>query len=246
MALEDLRVRYKDLGERVLGIVKLVLAFMCALALFWEFGSTRYGQSITSGEKSIIDILDYLIIAVLLGKNLLVPFLSRSFASYIRRNFLEIMLSFILVLFLMTSRGRFYEYPLIALKVFALIAYPYRVLVSRLARVRINTPLTVAFSFLTIIIIGSLLFLLPKSTVSEDIKAVDALFTATSATCVTGLIVVDTGNYYSPFGHAVLLCLIQVGGLGLMTFMAFFSLTLGRGLGLKQEELHGCAQLYPS
>jgi trk system potassium uptake protein TrkH len=235
MALEDLRVQYKDLGGRILGTVKLVLAFTCALALFWEFGSTPYGQRISEQEKSIIHILDVAIIIVFLAKNALVPLLSRESGSYIRRNFIEVMLSVLLVLFLLTSSDSFYEYPLMAVKVFALLTYPYRVFIGWLARVQVNTPLTVAFSFLAIIIIGMLLFMLPKSTACGTIDAVDALFTSTSATCVTGLIVVDTGTYYSPFGQAVLLCLIQVGGLGLMTFMAFFGLTLGRGLGLRQE-----------
>ncbi len=237
MALEDLRIQYRDLGNRVLGSVKLVLAFVCGLALLWEFGSTQYGVPISAGEKSIIGLLDYFIIAVFLGKNVLTPLLSRDAGSYLKRNFVEMLLSIILVLFILTSTERSYEYPLIGVKLFAMIVYPYRVLVTVLARVRTNTPLTVAFSFLAIIIIGLLLFMLPKSTVSGDMKAVDALFTATSATCVTGLIVVDTGRYFSPFGQAVLLCLIQVGGLGLMTFMAFFSMALGRGLGLKQEML---------
>jgi trk system potassium uptake protein TrkH len=235
MALEDLRIQYKDLGGRILGTVKLILAFTCALALFWEFGSTPYGQRISESEKSIIRILDYAIIIVFLAKNCLVPLLLRQGGGYVKRNFIEIMLSVLLVLFLLTSGDSFYEYPLIAVKVFALLTYPYRVFVGWLARVRVNTPLTVAFSFLTIIIVGTLLFMLPKSTVPGRIDAVDALFTSTSATCVTGLVVVDTGTYYSPFGQAVLLCLIQVGGLGLMTFMAFFGLTLGRGLGLRQE-----------
>lgn len=235
MAIEDLRIQHRDLGNRILGSVKLVLAFICALAFFWEFGSTRYGVTISAGEKEIVDLLDYIIIAIFLGKNIILPFLSRDAGSYLRRNFVENLFSFILVLFLLTSAKTVWEYPLIAVKLFALIVYPYRVLVAWLARVKVNTPLTVAFSFLTIIIIGLLLFMLPKSSVSGNIRAVDALFTSTSAVCVTGLIVVDTGKYFSPFGQAVLLCLIQVGGLGLMTFMAFFSLTLGRGLGLKQE-----------
>jgi trk system potassium uptake protein TrkH len=235
MPLEDLRARYSDLGERILGTLKLVLAFLCALAFFWEFGSTPYGQSITANEKNIIDILDYLIIIIFIGKNLILPFLSQDRGNYVWHNFVEILLALILGLFILTSEKAYWEYALIAVKLFAMVVYPYRVLAAWLSRVRVNTPLTMAFSFLTIIVIGMLLFMLPKSTVSGDIKAVDALFTSTSATCVTGLIVKDTGTFFSPFGQAVLLCLIQIGGLGLMTFMAFFSLTLGRGLGLKQE-----------
>jgi len=235
MALEDLRMENKNLDARIFGIVKLVLAFVCGLALFWEHGSTPYGIQISAQEKGIIVLLDYFIIALFLGKNLLMPFLSRGSGGYIRGNFIEILLSLVLFLFIITSSDGFYEYPLLAVKVLCLTIYPYRVFVMFLARIRVNTPLTVAFSFLTVIIAGMLLFLLPKSTVAGDMKAIDALFTSTSATCVTGLIVVDTGSYFSPFGQAVLLALIQIGGLGLMTFMAFFSLALGRGLGLRQE-----------
>ena len=77
-------------------------------------------------------------------------------------------------------------------------------------------------SFLGIIIIGSLLLLLPNATHSE-ISFIDALFTSTSAVCVTGLIVVDTGSYFTSLGQSIILFLIQVGGLGILTFTSFFS-----------------------
>ncbi len=235
MGFEDLRIQHKEFGNRLLHSVKIVFAFLCALTLVWEFGSTPYGQGITEGEKGIIDTLDCFIIAVFLTKNILLALFSQNIGEHIRRNAVESFLSILLVLFLFTGAREQWHYFLVAVKVFALFAYPYRVLADTLSKIRVNTPLTVAFSFLTIIIVGMLLLMLPKSTVAGSIYAVDALFTATSATCVTGLIVVDTGTYFSPFGQAVLLCLIQVGGLGLMTFMAFFSLALGRGLGIRQE-----------
>jgi len=62
-----------------------------------------------------------------------------------------------------------------------------------------------------------------------------ALFTATSAVCVTGLVVESTGGYWSPFGHGVILVLIQLGGLGIMTFGALFALVLWRSLGLRES-----------
>jgi len=64
---------------------------------------------------------------------------------------------------------------------------------------------------------------------------VDALFTATSAVCVTGLIVVDTGTYFTPFGQGVILGLIQVGGLGIMTFSVLFYRLLGTGISLRDR-----------
>ncbi len=77
-------------------------------------------------------------------------------------------------------------------------------------------------SFLGLIFIGTLLLMLPKATY-EGISAVDALFTATSAVCVTGLIVVDTGTYFTSLGQTIILILIQLGGLGIMTFASYFS-----------------------
>lgn len=77
-------------------------------------------------------------------------------------------------------------------------------------------------SFLSIILIGTFLLLLPNAT-HTGISIIDALFTSTSAVCVTGLIVVDTGSYFTQFGQNVILVLIQLGGLGIMTFASYFS-----------------------
>lgn len=77
-------------------------------------------------------------------------------------------------------------------------------------------------SFLIIIFIGSLLLMLPNATHAE-ISFIDALFTSTSAVCVTGLIVVDTGSHFTLLGQSIILVLIQIGGLGILTFTSFFS-----------------------
>ncbi len=73
----------------------------------------------------------------------------------------------------------------------------------------------------------------------KPIRFIDALFTATSATCVTGLIVLPTGSYFSRFGHSVILVLIQLGGLGLMTFATFFALILRREFSMRHRVLLG-------
>lgn len=77
-------------------------------------------------------------------------------------------------------------------------------------------------SFLVIIFGGALLLMLPNSTY-QGISFLDALFTSTSAVCVTGLIVVDTATYFTHFGQTVILALIQIGGLGILTFASYFS-----------------------
>ncbi|MGB3798178.1 MAG: potassium transporter TrkG [Lewinella sp.] len=78
------------------------------------------------------------------------------------------------------------------------------------------------FSFLAIITGGTLLLMLPNAA-NQPISFLDALFTSTSAVCVTGLIVVDTANFFTRFGQSIILFLIQMGGLGILTFASYFS-----------------------
>lgn len=94
-------------------------------------------------------------------------------------------------------------------------------------------------SFVFTILIGALFLSLPRSTTGGHIPFIDALFTSTSAVCVTGLVVVDTATYYTQFGQTVILILIQIGGLGLMTFTTFFTLFLSGGLGIKESFVLG-------
>ncbi|MGP1386561.1 MAG: TrkH family potassium uptake protein [Thainema sp.] len=95
---------------------------------------------------------------------------------------------------------------------------------------------TICLGFLAMISIGTVLLMLPFATSSgEWNNLLVALFTATSAVCVTGLIVVDTGTYFSPLGEFIILLLIQVGGLGYMTATTFLLIILGRKLGLRDR-----------
>lgn len=95
-----------------------------------------------------------------------------------------------------------------------------------------------ALGFFLIILAGGLLLMLPIATRSgHRISFFEALFTATSATCVTGLTVVDTVSTYTPFGQAVTLCLIQVGGLGFMVFATLTLVALGRRISLRNRLL---------
>lgn len=77
-------------------------------------------------------------------------------------------------------------------------------------------------SFLFVVLIGSLLLMMPHAT-TEPISYIDALFTATSAVCVTGLVVVDTATRFTTFGQLIIIGLIQIGGLGILTFVTYFS-----------------------
>lgn len=91
----------------------------------------------------------------------------------------------------------------------------------------------ITISFLIIIAVGALLLIMPFSSAEHKFtNPLTAFFTATSATCVTGLVIEDTGSYWSTVGQVVILLMIQVGGLGLVTFTTFFNFLLHKKLEL--------------
>ena len=98
---------------------------------------------------------------------------------------------------------------------------------------------TICSSFLLVIAVGTLLLTLPISSRTGRLGVIDAMFTATSATCVTGLVVRDTWRQFSLFGQVVILMLIQVGGLGLVTLTSFFALAARRRMGFRDLRLLG-------
>lgn len=101
-----------------------------------------------------------------------------------------------------------------------------------------NPPVSLMLSFIAVITVGAILLMLPASSNNGTVTPfVDALFTSTSATCVTGLTVVDTPTHYSLFGQIVILLLIQIGGLGIMTISTAFALLMGQRLTLKLENV---------
>ncbi len=93
----------------------------------------------------------------------------------------------------------------------------------------------ISLGFLTIILIGGLILMLPISSAKEPLTAIEAFFTATSASCVTGLVVVDTGTELSVFGQVVVILLIQIGGLGFMTLSTFMFIALGKKASLRSR-----------
>ncbi len=105
-------------------------------------------------------------------------------------------------------------------------------------KITLSTTQIIMLSFLIVILIGSVLLALPISAKSgEAVSYIDALFTATTATCVTGLVTLPTATTWSIFGQAVILVLIQIGGLGIITVMAGVMVALHRKIGLKESLL---------
>lgn len=107
---------------------------------------------------------------------------------------------------------------------------------TKKVRYKKSTTRLIAFGFAIIILLGTILLTLPISVRSGKGNLLNSLFTATSATCVTGLAVADTYQNWTTFGQVVILCLIQVGGLGFMTIGAFIAVLLKKRIGLQERE----------
>ncbi|WP_299818973.1 potassium transporter TrkG [uncultured Pontibacter sp.] len=102
--------------------------------------------------------------------------------------------------------------------------------------VQLKPSVTFLLSFIFLVLVGTGLLMLPKMTnAPEGMRFIDALFMATSASCVTGLAVVDPGTYFTFAGQVILLMLIQMGGLGILTFATFFASLMRQGVGVKQH-----------
>lgn len=111
---------------------------------------------------------------------------------------------------------------------------------SRIMHTRLNPFQIFVLSFILLILIGALLLYMPKSSIGkESIRFIDALFTSTSAVCVTGLTVVDTPITFTLSGRIIILILIQFGGLGITTFTAFFSLLFFNGISITERFMIG-------
>lgn len=109
---------------------------------------------------------------------------------------------------------------------------------KRRKKAKLSSVQIIALGFFIMILLGTGLLMLPLASVSPGGASFsDALFTATSASCVTGLVQQDTGTYWTTFGQVVIIALIQVGGLGFMTIATLFLLLLRRRLSLRQREV---------
>ncbi|MFH1423085.1 MAG: potassium transporter TrkG [Planctomycetota bacterium] len=225
----------KSLLYKILDVVELFIGAACLVLLAWEFGSTRWGVALPAEEKTVIGIFDYIVVIVFLVKYL-INFLSiRNKIKFLKIFMPDTAAAVLLIIFCAGISGSAQNYIIVCVKIFLGIFYPFRVILHRIIRIHANTPLLIAFSFLTVIVCGTIVLSLPKSFVSGNLSILNSFFTATSATCVTGLVVVDTGTYFTPFGQAAILIMIQIGGLSLMTFVAFFIFAFKSKMAFKEE-----------
>ncbi len=162
--------------------------------------------------------------------------------EYIVANWFEIPMLIILIVALLTSERWFGEVEPsrirhAAIGIYLIIEVIVKVCITsvRFAATGKNPTRTLVASFVVLIVTGAGLLMLPRASTHEPLRFVDALFTATSATCVTGLVVKDTGQDFTFMGQLVILILIQLGGLGIVVSGAVFALLLGQAFSIRES-----------
>jgi len=245
-------MRRKELEKR-LNIAMMVVA---ALAVISLVGKSGFGLG--KGAVSFFYYMDAAIILLFIANSVIRLIIAPNWWKYIKGHLVQyililLFLSQILIArLLLTEIGYIYilnqlnlvnitKIYIVLMQAYILIELFVEVgrLNSRMASLRLPPAALFVASFGILIIVGTLMLLLPGATDGGSMKIVDALFTATSATCVTGLIVVPTGTFFTRFGHVVIMVLIQFGGLGLMTFGTFFALVFRQEFGLRERMLLG-------
>ncbi len=203
---------------RILHVIDLAVVGMFIIDAVVRFSLARRKLSFLKARwpSALIVVLigiQFVVVAQLRGRGWLAPFLEERTVFSIAKGYI-IVLQMSIVFFIVGEMIRVNQ---------------------RMASLRVRPARTVMLSFMFVIMIGALMLSTPRATPDGAMPVVDAFFTATSAVCVTGLTVRDTGSDFTTFGHGVILALIQIGGLGLITFTAFFAIVMRRGLGVKES-----------
>jgi len=244
--------KFKKIATLVLNIILVIITVLAVVSLIINLG----GFEVSPTAQKDLAILDWIIVFIFTA-DVFVRWAINGFKlAYLRRNLPDLILTFSFLILILAVFGyspaslRTDWLPLFInltiARIFLVLSRLYivgspliRVLSrkSRLSESKLAPAQLFILSFVFVILMGTGLLLIPQATNSGKISIVDALFTASSATCVTGLIVVDTGSYFTTFGQLVTLVLIQIGGLGLMTVTTFFTLLAGKSMSVRESVL---------
>ncbi len=236
-----MRIEYKNKRlERILIGVNALTSAMVAASFVILFGGFKEQWP----SEVVLYTIQVVLLCIFVVEKIIRLSNSVSKVDFWRANWFEIPLLLMLGVAVLGA-GRWFA-PTTAeaavIRHFAVGIYLVIQVVAKLCRTSVNLAAsgksptrTLIASFLVLIISGAGLLMLPKASTGESLSFVDALFTATSATCVTGLIVKDTGRDFSLMGQVVILTLIQLGGLGIVIFGAVFALLLGQALSLRES-----------
>lgn len=233
-------------GERKLNILIIFTLLLSIVTLFIE--QLELSQGIFLVLTNVLDfiILFFLIIEVLQEFKLAVYK-----KIYIRKNIFSLLFVALFIMLFIYNKSLLFTMPNFKSSGSALLILVIRNLflllkvLSRFKRLRsileglhVHPAQTIFLSFLLVILGGTLLLMMPFTAAEENgLSFLSALFTSTSAVCVTGLIVVDTAAYFSIWGQIIILILIQIGGLGIMVLSYFTVFVLRRSMSVEDKVL---------
>ncbi len=229
-------------GRKIVNIKQLPF-FISTIAIFavlFDFGFNH--QLYVQGILQMIYLFTFLVA--------MVSIIARYFSHTIRRNFNTLPFDLLLFVFLFLlvsfrlysfenqflSFDFLYKNEWIYLAIFLVFIRELSTSSLNFRRMTMNPAQLFIVSFMILIFVGFGVLLLPNATYT-GISVIDALFTSTSAVCVTGLIVVDTGVFFTGFGQFVIVLLIQLGGIGIMTFTSYFSYFFKAGSSYENQLL---------
>ncbi len=209
------------------------------------------GFHLTPDQMSILATISDILALIFIIQELLRWFYVKNKLEYLFERWFEMLIVFLLLLHLLFPDGIYSIasvflpnvqvkhisllyiaiISLVILFVFIIKSLRYNHLLSK---IKLHPGAIFSLSFLFVILLGAIALMLPKATPADNpISFIDALFTSTSAVCVTGLITVDTATAFTLLGKFLIICLIQIGGLGVMTLTTFFAIVFAGGLSVK-------------
>jgi trk system potassium uptake protein TrkH len=234
-----MRVSYSNTSlEKLLIAISGLLCVAVAASFVMLFGFDRPPLV----PARVLYWIQYGLLAAFLAEKIIRIINARSAREYLAANWFEIPFLAILATVVFTARywvpeseiPDLYHAAVGVYLVTQVIVKACRTVVAFAASGR-NPAQTLILSFVVLITTGAGLLMLPKASTAEPLSFVDALFTSTSATCVTGLIVKETGHDFTLMGQLIILTLIQLGGLGIVVFGAVIALLLGQALSVRES-----------
>ncbi len=230
------------LKERIIKFLDSLLLLAASAALLAFIADQ--GFILSDGVRSMICKGSFVIFGLLLLDNLAMLFIDGGPADVLKKHKTLYFVTFLLMLQFLVIRAGLYGhsghyYTIAEIYIFYMFLFKMsKINRTAFSAIRLKPEQMFIITFVGLIILGSLLLSLPRATVLPgSMPYTDALFTSTSAVCVTGLIVVDTAAYFTMFGKIVILILIQIGGLGLMTFTSFLSIFFFKTMSFRERFL---------
>ncbi len=229
-----------------------VTRIMQVLSFFVSLGTIAaiviyHGFYITVEVKETIRTIVFASIFFYVIKYFLLLFYSLNIKKRIRETLFEFVVIILLIINLLSNlflpdnlnilQGKFSDYYLLLIQLFFLVVVTIELSKAStfLTKIHLSPSSLMLLSFLILISVGTLLLMLPRMT-TNGISFIDALFTSTSATCVTGLTVINIGSEFTLKGQVVIMILIQLGGISILTFATFFTTFLsGAKQGLRYQ-----------